>query len=231
MLTRPPRERPILPGRHTWLYSLASDDIPVRPYPKTGDFYWTSPTADGHQPSWAVMHNPTAPAYAYLWLCLTEVNCSTYGTGECGYWKITEDRPTAEAQAARHAAAHDEAALAAHLDIASRPPSTVLIPTQHQVETAVRRSQTHGPCTVAAVRDALLRMRAAEGFTQVSAFHLSTRLNQLLARGRLTVHQLREWRALSTISWPHLGDPGTVLYATRDQAHRWKSTPTLPATA
>lgn len=223
MLTRPPRERPVLPGRHTWLYSLAPHDIPVRPYPETADFYWTSPTAEGHQPSWAVMYNPTVTAYAYLWLCLTEINCSTYGTGECGYWAMTEDRPTAEAEVARHAAAHDEAALAAHLDTASRPPSTVLIPTQRQVEIAVRRSQTHGPCTAAAVRDALLRMRAAEGFTEVSDFHLSTRLNQLLARGRLTVHQLSEWRARSTTSWPHLRGQGTVLYATRDQAERWKS--------
>lgn len=163
MLTRPPRERPVLPGRHTWLYTLDSPDALIRAYPASMNSSDLAPTADGHQPCWAVMHNPATTAYAYLWLCLTEVDCPIYGTGECGSWRMTEDRPTAEAQAARHAAAHDQDALAAHLDASTRPPSTVMIPTQQQVETAVRRSQAQGPCTVTAVRDALLRMRAAHG--------------------------------------------------------------------
>lgn len=229
MLTRPPRERPVLPGRNTWLYALGTHDASVRAYPDACDFYGTSPTVTGHHPTWAVMHNTTTTSsFAYLWLCLTEINCSIYGQGECGYWQITEDRPTAEAQAKQHAVGHDEAALAAYLDTADRPPTTVLIPTQKQVETAVRRAQTNGPCSMSDIKTALLRMRAADGCTSVS--HLGTRLGQLMARGRMTVHQQREWSALTGVAWP-CRTPHDVLYATREQAESWKHTKPIRAAA
>ncbi|MGW1290727.1 hypothetical protein ACWD4N_46020, partial [Streptomyces sp. NPDC002586] len=147
MLTRPPHDRPVLPGPNTWLYDACSYDgyvEPSAPYPDMEVADAASPTLPGHQPAWAVMHNPHTEGVAYLWICLTEINQRWYGEGECGYWHMAHDRESAEIQAARHAARHDQAALAAYLSTADQPPTTVFSPSREQVETAVRRAQRHG---------------------------------------------------------------------------------------
>ncbi|MFF9436424.1 hypothetical protein ACF1BP_22120 [Streptomyces sp. NPDC014735] len=64
-----------------------------------------------------------------------------------------------------------------------------------------------------------------------STVHLTTRINQFLAAGHLSEHQLRQWQALSRTTWPEArADPGAVLYTTRDQANQQKNA-TAPAHA
>ncbi|MFM9452260.1 hypothetical protein [Streptomyces europaeiscabiei] len=225
MLTRPPHDRPVLPGPNTWLYDAHSYDgyvEPSTPYPDMDTLDGTSPTLPGHQPAWAVMHNPTTEGVAYLWICLTEVNQRWYGEGECGAWKMAFDRESAEIEAARHAAYHDQAALAAYLNEACQPPTTVFSPSRAQVETAIQRAQRHGPCSVQAITDAILRMRAATGFTTVDRQQLQWRLNQLALHGRITLRQQQEWRALTGVSWPSR-TRHDILYATRQQAEQWQA--------
>lgn len=221
----------MLPNQHTELYDLASYDGPRI---AKGGYHLPEPTTDGHQETWALIAHPEpAPSFRYLWLCLTHTDSEYHGAGECGMWDVGHTFESAMADAAHHAALHQHSSLLEHCRTADLPPSPLLNPTQKQVEAALLHVQSDGPCTTQAIGRTVLRRyqaaRRAPGSdlpskTSVDQHHLQTRLNQLLANGRATVHQAGEWRARTGISWPATS-PQAILYASRDQAEAWKSSP------
>ncbi|WP_329020730.1 hypothetical protein [Streptomyces sp. NBC_01601] len=221
----------MLPDEHTELYDLASYDGPRI---AKGGYHLPEPTTARHQETWALITHPQpAPPFPYLWLCLTHTDSESLGAGECGMWDTGHTLESTMADAAHHVALHERASLLEHCRTAELPPSPLLNPTEKQVEAALAHAQADGPCTAQAIGRTVLRRyqaaRRAPGSesspkTGVDQRHLETRLHQLLASGKATVHQAQEWRARTGISWP-ASSSGIVLWATRDQAEAWKGRP------